>query len=483
MNRSVLPVFCLLCACVLVIYSCGGPMTNPLRPGASALSVTVTDTPPVGVTALSFEVSVTGAVLNPGSVDLLAGRGPVRIEVEQLETESAFLSTASVAPGTYTSLNLTFANPELTFKNGTTMTLAGCAPGAVCEIKPTGTLTSLVNFPSPGLVIQGTPGTPGVMGEDMGGDDEQTAMGIKLDLDVNTIVSEAMGVDFSQSGAVTVKQLAREMEGEFDDVNELKGAVQNLDTTKMTFTLHTMNGDFPITTDSNTRFEFDDCAANNFSCLANNMVVEVDAMMMPGGIFLAKQISFEDNAEDDEMEGVVFKIDDATHFEMVVLDELRSLNNVNVGDPVVVTLSNPTFQVQMEDVTNAPSALVMAFQNATDTSQLLTGQTVEVRLTAPANPGPPVSVMSNRVRLRMTQFTASVSGAPAPPNFMASNLPSLFTSAGITSIQVQTSGATDFDNVTGVSGLADKDTVSLRGLLFNNGANPPVLVAKKVRKR
>lgn len=481
MNRSVLSVLCLLFACVFLIFSCGGSMNSPLRPGASMLSVTVTDTPPTGVTALSFEVSVTGATLNPGGVDLLAGRGPVRIEVEQLETESAFLSTASVAPGTYTSLNLTFANPELTFKNGTTMTLAGCAPGAVCEIKPSGTLTSMVNFPAPGLVIQGNPSSSGMMAEDdQGGDNERTAMGIKLDLDVNTIVSAAMGVDFSQSGAVTVTQLAREMEGEFDDVNELKGTVQNLNTTNMTFTLHTMNGDFPITTDTNTRFEFENCMANNFSCLQANMVVEVDAMMMPGGIFLAREISFEDNAEDDELEGVVFKIDDATHFEMVVLDEVRSVNNVNVGNPVVVTLSNPSFRVQMEDL-NAPSTLVNAFQSSTDTSQLLTGQAVEVRLTAPASPGPPVMVTADRVRLRMTQFTANVSGAPAPPNFMVGNLPSLFTGAGITAIEVDTSSATDFDNVAGVSSLADTNTVSVRGLLFK--ANPPVLEAKKVRKR
>ena len=448
----------------------------------SVVSVTVTDTPPMDVTVLSFEVSVTGATLNPGGADLLAGRGPVRIEVEELETESAFLNTAGVAPGTYTSLNLTFANPELTFKNGTTMPLAGCAPGAVCEIKPSGTLTSMVSFPSP-LVIQGNPGSSGMMGQDNQGDDnEQTAMGIKLDLDVNTIVSATMGVDFSQSGAVTVKQLAREAEGEFDDVNELKGTVQNLDTTKMTFTLHTMNGDFSITTDSNTEFNFDNCSANNFSCLQNNIVVEVDAMMMPGGIFIAKEISFEDNAEDDEMEGVVTKIDDTTHFEMVVLDELRSVNNVNVGNPIVVTLSNPSFQVSIEDL-NPPSTLVMAFQNATDTSQLLTGQTVEVRLTAPANPGPPVMVTSDRVRLRMTQFTANVSGAPTPPNFMVGNLPSLFTGAGIMAIQVDTSSATDFENVAGVSGLADTNLVSVRGLLFNNGGNPPVLEAKKVRKR
>jgi hypothetical protein len=104
-------------------------------------------------------------------------------------------------------------------------------------------------------------------------------------------------------------------------------------------------------------------------------------------------------------------------------------------------------------------------------------------VTALANSGPPITVTADRVRLRMTQFTANVSGTPAPPSFTVANLPSLFTGAGISSIEVDTSSETDFDGVSGVSGLADGNTVSLRGLLFSNGANPPVLVAKKVRKR
>jgi uncharacterized protein DUF5666 len=441
----------------------------------SMVSVTMTDTPPAGVTVLSFEVSVTGATLSPGNVDLLAGRGPVEIEVAQLETESAFLSTARVAPGTFTSLNITFANPDLTFKNDTAGPLAGCAPGAVCEIHPMGTLTSMVNFASPGLVISGT---PSMMMED----DEKTATGIRVDVNPNVILSAALGVDFSQAGGVSAQQLVTEQEGELDDVNELKGTVQNLNTMAMTFTLHTISGDFSITTNSNTEFEFQNCMTNNFSCLQDNQVVRVDAMMMPGGIFLAKSIGFEDDQEDDELEGVVFKIDDATHFEMVVLDELQSINNVSVGNPVVVTLSNPTFQVQEEEL-SVSGTFATAFDSAIDASQLLPGQEVEIRLTAPANPGPPIMVTVDRVRLRMTQFTANVSGTPAPPNFTVSSLPSLFTSAGITSIQVQTSDATVFRGISGVSGLADGNTVSLRGLLFNNGANPPVLVAKKVRKR
>jgi hypothetical protein len=62
---------------------------------------------------------------------------------------------------------------------------------------------------------------------------------------------------------------------------------------------------------------------------------------------------------------------------------------------------------------------------------------------------------------------------------MVGNLPSLFTSAGISSIQVQTSSNTEFEGLADVSGLADMDTVSLRGLLFSNATNPPELVAKK----
>lgn len=477
MKSAALAIIGLLFVCTFLLYSCGGGSNMNVTPQTgSMVSVTMTDTPPAGVTLLSFEVSVTGATLSPGNVDLLAGRGPVKIEVARLETESAFLSTVRVAPGTYTSLNLTFANPELTFKNDTVATPAGCATGTVCEIHPMGTLTSTVNFASPGLVISGSPSMS------MEGDDEKTATGIQVDVNPNVILSAALGVDFSQSGAVSAQQLMTEQEGELDDVNDLKGTVQNLNTTAMTFTLHTLNGDFSITTNGNTQFEFENCMANNFSCLQNNQVVRVDAMMMPGGIFLAKRIGFEDDQEDNELEGVVFKIDDATHFEMVVLDELQSINNVSVGNPVVVTLSNPTFQVQEEEL-NVSGTFATAFDSAVDTSQLLPGQDVEIRLTAPVNPGPPIMVTADRVRLRMTQFTANVSGTPVPPNFTVSSLPSLFTSAGITSIQVQTSDMTDFHGVSGVSGLADGNTVSLRGLLFSNGANPPVLVAKKVRKR
>jgi hypothetical protein len=80
-----------------------------------------------------------------------------------------------------------------------------------------GTLTSTANHASPGLVISGSPSMS------TEGDEERTATGIQADVNPNVVLSAALGVDFSQSGAVSAQQLVTEQEGELDDVNDLKG--------------------------------------------------------------------------------------------------------------------------------------------------------------------------------------------------------------------------------------------------------------------
>ncbi|HEY6946297.1 MAG TPA: DUF5666 domain-containing protein [Candidatus Acidoferrum sp.] len=457
----------------VLLAGCGGasspPVINP-GPQSAQVSVSLTDAPPAGVTVFTFEVSVTGATLNPGNVDVLAGKGPIRIEVKKLETENAFLSTANVTAGNYTSLNLTFSNPELTFLNGTPATLAGCASGSVCEIKPSGTLSATVNgqFSS------------------MGG--SQT--GVLVDLNLANLLTPSLGVDFSAASAVTATQQTKEAEGELEDIDDVDGIVANPASGQ--FTLQTTDmGNITVTIDSNTQFEgFDTCAAANATCIQTGQSVEVDLMLLASGGFLAKKVELEDDAQqaaDDELDGVISKIDGPAQFEMVVNDELQAVANVSVGNPVTVMLTTSgggtSFQVDTNGLT-VPSSLQQAFEAATDTSQLLPGQTVQVRkLTMTGGPAPAaITITTDRVRLRDTRFTATISGAPSGNNFNVGGLPGLFTAAGITQIQVQTSSQTDFENVSGVSGLADGSTVSLRGLLFTSTPNP-VLIADKVRKR
>jgi len=459
---------------VVLLTGCGGGSYSNMQPApgpqSAQMSVSVTDAPPTGVTVFSFEVTVTGAALNPGNVDLLGGKGPVRLEVKKLETENAFLSTASVAAGNYTSLALTFSNPELTFRNDTGSPLAGCATGSVCEIKPSGTLSATVN------------GQFNAMGG------MQT--GVLIDLNLNNLLAQSLGVDFSGSGAVTAVQQTKDAEGHLEDLDSLDGIVQNAGSTQ--FTLQTADmGNVAVSIDSNTQFEdFDPCTASNSTCLQNGQSVDVDLMVLASGSFVAKKIELHDNATeatDDELDGVIYKIDGPAQFEMVVVDELRDVANVAVGDPVTVMLTSSgggtSFRVDTNGL-NVPSSLQQAFENQRDTSQLVPGQTVQVRkrdLTGGPAPAA-ISVTTDRVRLRPTRLTATVSGAPSGSNFNIGNLPGLFGINGISLIQVQASSNTQFENLSGASGLTDGNSVSVRGLLFASSPNP-VIVADKVRKR
>jgi Domain of unknown function (DUF5666)/Domain of unknown function (DUF4382) len=460
-----------LAAFAAFLGGCGGGMAstggnNPFTPESSAVTLTITDAPPAGVTVLSFEVTVNGAVLSPGNVQLVAS--PQKVEVKELETESAFLSTANIPAGTYQSISVNFTNPELTIMNQSGAAIGSCANNSVCHIEPAAAGNiSLSSAPFPITLQSGGSG------------------GFQLDVNVANLISNTLTLDFNASGAVSIAQLPLpgQNANDLSELDDLLGTVQSVDATNTKFTLHTLTGDFPIQADSGTEFELEGCAADNFSCLQNGAVVEVDARLMSGGAFIAKKIELEDNEDnqDNELYGVVFKIDDATHFEMVVLGELSAVNNVNLGNSVSVTLNNPSFQVQSDGL-SVPSALQGAFENASDTSQLVPGQEVQVKLNGSVSAGSPIALTTNRVRLRMSQFSANVSGAPSSANFNVANLPGLFTGAGVTSIQVQTSSNTNFQNVPGVSALVDEDRVSLRGLLFGNGGSP-ILVADKVLKR
>lgn len=469
---------------VLVANGCGGnaynmPTSTPADnlPQTSAVTLTVTDAPPAGVTVLSFEVTINSAVLNPGNVQLVTN--PQRIEVKQLETDSAFLSTMNAPAGTYQSITVNVTNPELTVMNNSGAAIGNCANNSVCHLEPAaaGNVTFSAS-PFPVVLVGGSP------------------TGFQVDLNVANLLSNTLSVDFNASGAISVAQLplaGQPNDDRLADVDDLLGTAENLDAADSQFTLRTMSGDFQIQANGNTQFEIEGCAADNFSCIQTGQVVEVDSEVMNGGMFIARKIEAEgseagdkggdNNQGENEVEGIVFKIDDATHFEIVVLGELNATSNVALGNPVVVTLSSPQFQVDANGL-NVPSALQGAFEQATDTSQLMPGQEVQIRSTSGGNTmGSPITITTNRVRLRETQFTATISGAPVPPNFTVGNLPGLFTSMGVTSILVQTSSQTNFQGGTGLGSLADQNQVSLRGLLFANGANPPTLIVDKVRKR
>ncbi len=469
----------LLASLVLLSFAllagCSGSSTNPPPPppGASQVTLAMTDAPPPGVTVLSFEVSVTSAVLNPGNVDLLAGRGPIQIEVKRLETEAAFLSTVGVAPGTYNSITIGLANPELTIKNDGAPGIPGCAVNAVCEFKPA--VSANVTFsgaPFPVTVSSNSP------------------FGLLIDLNLNNIISGALGVDFNAAGSVVVSQLnVQQPTGQLEELEDLVGIVKNKDAANNRFELELAPGRrLTILVDSNTQFEdFNEinppCQAvpQNFTCVLNDQMAEVDVRIMAAGTLLAKKVEAEDEVDlEEELEGIIVSIaSPPDSFEMVVTDDIRNVPGVEVGQRVRVNLRPATqFRIDDDGLPNINSA---DFDTRDD---LLVGQKVEVeRKTAPS--GAPPAFETDKVKLKRSSFTAKVKTKIDANTFTVDNLPSLFGSAtpAITEVEVRTSAATRFQDVANVAALNTGDIVSLRGLLFKRAGSTPFMVAKRVRKR
>src|SRR5579863_3045772 len=136
----------LLCASLLsVLPGCGStsPVHSIPASGSAPVTLTMTDDPPSGVSVLFFQVSLTSATLTPAAgmastspVSLI--ENPIEIDVTQLQALSAFLANTSVPGGTYSSLSLTFANPQLVILNASDTSLGStCAVGTVCTLTPT----------------------------------------------------------------------------------------------------------------------------------------------------------------------------------------------------------------------------------------------------------------------------------------------------------------------------------------------------------
>src|SRR5262249_51952472 len=91
-------------------------------------------TPPVGVTVLSFSVTVTRAALQPGDIALVTN--PVSVEINRLQVETSLLANLPIPSNTYTGLTVTFANPVLTILNNSGAANGSCANGAICKLTP-----------------------------------------------------------------------------------------------------------------------------------------------------------------------------------------------------------------------------------------------------------------------------------------------------------------------------------------------------------
>ncbi len=450
--------------------SMGGGTTPQPQPsaGTSQLSVTLSDAPPAGVSVLSFEVNITGALLQPvvgTDVSVLPGGDPVEIEVKKLETEAAVLSTLSAPAGTYKGLQLTLAHPTLTVFNGSANDIGACKVNTTCQFKPTaaGPITYTA-APFPLTLVAGTP------------------VGLKIDILLNKIIGADLSVSLNDPSDIVVAELTSVpvsgQPGKLED-NEFAGLITSIDTVNDKFVVQNANSAMSetILVDAHTRFEdFDDhgCKSGNFSCLLVSQLVEVETILQSDGSLIAKEVKLEESRGARSVEGTLVSVtgNPPSQLQMVVLDQAGEDGGTRLGDSLLVTIApTTTFDIQLGGLAEPAGG---AFAGPGD---LLPGQDLQIEPGA-ITPGPPVSTSTAHVHLHTSQFTATVSGVNGSA-ITVINLPAVF---GFSTLTVQTSSATEFEGLLGPSGMSNGSVISIRGLLFKT-ANGPVVVAAKVRKR
>jgi hypothetical protein len=451
-----------------VLAGCGGTgqFGSGGNKGNSTVVLAMTDSPPSLVTVLSAQITLTGATLAPGNVSLLTSHATM--DMARLQTDVAYLATASNVPaGSYTSLNLTFANPSLTFENDTGATLAGCAMATICVVTPS-TTTLSASVPLSSFSVASS-----------------SATGLLIDVDLETLLNASLVEDFN--AATTAFPFTPAGTGAPPvGAEDIVGHVASVTASTSTFTLTNAQASYNLKVDGTTTFfQFPSGATcptpPAFSCLQPNQIVSVDIGIQSDGSLLARNIVFEDaDSSDAEVEGIVTSTDLASQqFNVVVHTVSGSGAGLSVGQKATVQypVSQPLFDIDLVHADNTQISLGTSGFLFSTPADLVVGQEVSVRRHATLAGG---QVQADRVRLRSSRFTGSVQTNAS--GVLTISSPSLFSGQpGGSTIRAQTYVPTIFFeighsiNITNIGFVP----ISVRGPLFNLN-NQRTLAASKV---
>lgn len=464
------------------------------------VSISMTDDPPAGVSVLYFQVSLTDASLTPASssaspVSLLPYNTPVQIDVTQLQALSAFLSTANAAPGSYTGLNLTFANPQLVIYNQSDSALgSSCAVGSVCQLTPTfddnSASLSFTTSPFPVTVSAFQP------------------LGFVIDFHLNSVIQSDLSVNLAATNGVTLSQLpATATPPQFGfTVGTVLGTTPSLSQ----FSLQTPWGQsFIVDTTSSTTFNnfpASACTTAGFGCLAQGQIVKVEiSSIATNSSLTASEVDYVQAANTQTVQGTIIQVIPSTTdiagappmgFTMILHSNPTAASGFPLGGTAEVSLGvGATYSI------DAGSFIMPSGLSFTSGSNLMVGQNVTVTVEPGSlnnqgtngpwiwGPAGSISFIATAVELEPSQLTGSItatdSGASsftvgvASPFFAPWPIPS-----AVSSFDVVTTSQTNFTGFTpdNFNGLATNDLVSVNGWLFlpATSGGTPIVVAQSV---
>lgn len=488
-----------LCGCssTMIATSLGTTVTGDTAP----VSISITDDPPAGVSVLFFQVDLTAAALQSSSgssVSLLSGNTPVQIDVTRLQALSAFLSAADVPQGRYSSLSLTFANPQMVIMNTSDASLgSSCAVGSVCQLTPafdnSATIT-LSSAPFPVTVQAGSP------------------LGFLVDFHLNTIIQSDLSVNLAAANAVSVNQLPPAGPSGPPQFGAVMGAVTAVDAAQSQFTLQTPDGrSFTVATSAATAysdFPGSACSSPGFDCVAQGQMVNVQVTgVEPAHVLEAGQVTYMQAQGQQTVVGTIVEIlplptpAGETIVNVLLHASPTAATGLPVGGLATVALWDAssghtpatTFSIDSNGFT-IPSGYTFASTNdlALGQTLLLTvapGTLVPPTATGAQNPwSPPVtlSFAASGAALEPSQITGTVSDISSP-NFVLSYLfePVPVLPLGqLLQFNVETTAQTAYQGFApdSFSGIQNNDAVSVSGWLFppSGPASTANVVAQQV---
>jgi len=462
--------------------------------GDANVTITLFDTPPAGVSVLSFSLPILGISLTPSSgspVSIYSPTSIVPTELTRLQTDSTAIVTAVKVPaGTYTSINVTVGASSGVFINAnpnqSTITGSGnlsCAYGKVCNL-PTGAAAT-VNIP---LSLTLT---------------NNQNQWIGLDVNLNTAIittnTTVISVDFTQPKVFTATTTPRTgiPAGSVDIVEDFTGNITAVSASSITVQSGMTGQSITAAVSSTTELNFVPAVYSNCttasSCLKVGSTVSLDALLSSAGKYTATEIDALDATATDEVEGVIYPTS-ATTTTPVVVGMILADKSVKTGNAVLsattttfgtgifLTLgTTANFVIDSKTLSSAPNFQPIGFSG---TGNLLAGQQVRVQITGVTSGTSGITGTANNVALRFSRISGTV-GTVSGAAFTITGYPNyiglLNASLGPTPLVYTYSPGTLFDGVTGTSDpkFVTGAPVSIRALYLDNAQ--PAFASTKVR--
>jgi uncharacterized protein DUF5666/uncharacterized protein DUF4382 len=446
-------VWCVVFGVVAVTTGCGSyssPSMTTVAGAKSATQVRIADAPADRV--VSFEVSVGPVTMTPaGGAAVTVLSGSRRVEVAHLSETSEPLALLNVPQGSYSSMTLTVANPEVTFINNL---------GATVELQPAFNQSVTVSF-SPALNV----GT----GSSVINIDLNLANSLTFDAQGNVTGVAISANSFAIS--TTAVAPAQQQQAEDGELEDTTGVVTAVSGNSFTMTVGQNGVSLTFATDANTQFSDGASLATML-----NTIVNVEGNTQPDGTLYAKEVEGIENNSGMEAEGLVTQVsgNPAAQLSVVAQDGSGSgMDATKVGTTLTIDVSGANYKVDQSNIdTSGIGGLPSSPNFPFDATTIHAGQAVDVESSSSMSGS---STVADKVKLEQQTLTGTVSGLAAPTSagpitFTLTVAPdSAFAMlAGQTTVTVYWQPGTDLHNLTSVS---NGNTVRVRGLVFFTGAS------------